>query len=219
MRETVIGLNLLHNGGWREGAARQRAPGRAQEAVLQHVREAVSSVGAPPGRSAKGALAELCGSPSSYEECTPSTLAPLDISLLSLPPCGHRPLPLAGLFGKGIGHQKVEEFCETKVLPSAMAAERLLNDAPPQPYNDPSLKSRNTYLKLVKHLADRGMLEFSTVCCERVGIFCVHKKGVSRDSLWTLAVRTAGSQSPTRSASRQGRPSQTWCWKVLKLFT
>ena len=137
MRETVIGLNLLHNGGWREGATSSRAATQAQERVLAHVRGMVDLMGAPDAPSATGALAELCGSPGSYDQSVPSSLAPLDISLLSLPEPGHRPRFFAAVFEGEAGHHIVEEFCSRKVLSSQLAVARLEGEGVGKSYNDP----------------------------------------------------------------------------------
>ena len=80
-------------------------------------------MGRPPeGMTRQGALSELLAGRGYLGESA-STVAPLDIDLLSLPRAGS-PVPLAALLGPG-GQQVVEDFIRRKVLPNDVAEGRL----------------------------------------------------------------------------------------------
>ncbi len=85
------------------------------------------------------------------------------------------------IVGGKTGDHMVEEFCRSKVLPRSLAEPRLLESGLKRAYNDPSLRSFNKYASLVEHLFKRGMIQYSLSSVEQVGLFAVHKQGVSND--------------------------------------
>ena len=84
----VATLNKLNDGTWTNIGPHRSKVTLAQQKVLQHADACVFDLGGPPADlSAKVAYEELRGSPS-YDDIVPSTVVPLDLSLLSLPPSG-----------------------------------------------------------------------------------------------------------------------------------
>ena len=170
VRECVAALNWLNDGSWsKEASGKVRQPNLSQRMALDHVRERVSLMGAPPtDLSAEGPLRELCGSPG-YEDVDgiPASLAPLDLELLSLPAEGHRPSSLAALWGGSSGSVLVEEFCRKRVLPISQAQEALRENAPKRSYMDPSLRHIAAYHRLVCRLFGCGMVVFVILCVRR----------------------------------------------------
>ena len=147
----IVALNQLHDGSWgARGGATSKAS-LAQQSVLSHVAKGVADMGRPPvGLTAEGALRELRGSRGYDGENLPSTLAPLDISLLSLPDSDSAPVALESLWVGVDGHQRVEEFCMACLQPREKVRSRLELEAPPRPYNDPKLRDNLFYASFVE---------------------------------------------------------------------
>ena len=175
--DAVEALNWLHDGS-SPGKGPTEPQNAAQRAALQHLAHEVRAFGKPPEDLAPaGALEELCGSLSYFEETSSSsTVVPLDLSLLSLPAEGHQPIDLGRLWGGLEGPKRVEAFCKGRILPSNQAHARLKEKGLGRPYSDPKLRSKGHYLQLLRVLVDRGMVDFSFEIFEEVGIFTVGKK-------------------------------------------
>jgi hypothetical protein len=187
----VATLNKLNDGTWTNIGPHSPKVTLAQQQVLQHVDACVFSMGGPPADlSAKGAYEELRGSPS-YDDVVPSTVVPLDLSLLSLPPVGHVAKPLEAMWGDDGGHN-VKEFCIKHVLPKCEAEFNVTSRGPKKCYLDPSLRDQRKYATFLRKLYLCGIVEFSCECTEVVGVFTVRKKNgkqrlvidARRSNLW-----------------------------------
>ena len=101
-------------------------------------------------------------------------VAPLDISLLSLPGSS-RPRELSSLRERGA--DEVQAFIASSVLPKEQAAARMSEeDIPRRPYLDPVLHQPRRYEELLRAMESCGMIEWALSCEEQVGLFCVWKK-------------------------------------------
>ena len=75
------------------------------------------------------------------------------------------------------GRAEVRGFLEDYLLPKDLASERLSSGGvPKRPYLDPILHRPREYEKLVRTLAQCGMLEFSLDVKEQCCLFSVLKK-------------------------------------------
>ncbi|CAK0893680.1 unnamed protein product [Prorocentrum cordatum] len=160
------------------------APGGAALIASELVANRVIDMGEPPkGLSSSTAFSEVVKSADYRGERV--DVAAIDVCLLSLPPEGHRPAPLAELLGNG-GVLEIERFCEELVWPSEVAAEIQASLNLRRPHMDRGLAQRpRLYANLVEALFKRGLIDFGTdVSCE-CGVFGAWKKsGKQRTSMF-----------------------------------
>jgi hypothetical protein len=173
----VDAVNWLNDGSFRPGVTPTSTKVTlAQESAHHHVIDSVRLFGLPPADlSPSEALAELRGSLHYDGIAGNHNVVPVDLSLLSLPPVGNIPVPIAKLGYDGTVLTHVQEFCKQILLPTANAKMNL-RDAPSQPYIDPRLRHRGAYLKFIRKLRDSAIIDFSSHFLEQVGAFCVSKK-------------------------------------------
>jgi hypothetical protein len=173
----VDAVNWLNDGSFRPGVTPTSTKVTlAQESAHHHVIDSVRLFGLPPADlSPSEALAELRGSLHYDGIAGNHNVVPVDLSLLSLPPVGNIPVPIAKLGYDGTVLTHVQEFCKQILLPTANAKMNL-RDVPSQPYIDPRLRHRGTYLKFIRKLRDSAIIDFSSHFLEQVGAFCVSKK-------------------------------------------
>ena len=123
----------------------------------------------------KSVFGDLAGLGLEYFE-PGSTFTPLMDDLLSLPPAGAEPRPLAELLGP-TGVDEVATFCVKSLLPTEIRLQRLSASDAPKAYLDPRLRSsRKAYIRLVQRLVSCGVLTYGTVQLCDVGVFSVAKK-------------------------------------------
>ena len=151
----------------------------SQKCVLKHVLGCVDALGPPPvdddGVRVPGrvALQELLAKQGYGGGATVS----LDINLLSLPSLEGSPVPLEELLGPG-GHQFVQEFVNSAVLPKNAAQSKAEASGLRSAYMDTSLRSDPArYGRLLERLRAAGMIEYRRSGKARCGLFAVHKKG------------------------------------------
>ena len=130
----------------------------AQASVLLHACHSVDSLGPPPqDLSASGALQELRGSVTSYDG-NPSSNCPVSYSpgLVSMPDSSNSPVPLQELWDfrqkSTSGAIIIDSFSKHKILPGAIAAEKLKASGDPKPYSDPLLRQPRKYASFLKVL-------------------------------------------------------------------
>ncbi|CAK0891391.1 unnamed protein product, partial [Prorocentrum cordatum] len=150
-----------------------------QQRIMEHVRESVDSLGAPPtGVDAPEAPRKL-RVPSVYGLDAGVRLGSCNPDLLALPAVGNRAVPLAALWGEG-GRRRVADFVRDSVLPAGPALERKMSGVR-APYSDPSLRRPRAWGDFVSRLHQAGLLDFA---CDRgresVEFFCVPKKVLER---------------------------------------
>ena len=149
-------------------------PSLAQRQALEHLVASERALGPPPSElTGAGALAELRAHRGYGAEH--ATLAPLDISALSLPPAGSQPVPLERLL-EPLGSQLVEGFIKEALLPREEARRRWEEAGLRAAYSDPSLKKPQKYGALLRRLAACNMITYKLRGTPRVGIFAVWKK-------------------------------------------
>ncbi|CAK0898367.1 unnamed protein product [Prorocentrum cordatum] len=154
------------------------APGLAERLlhrlVHERVRRAAVELGPPPpDLTPAGALRELRGA--SVCEDLDSPVVSFDDSLVSLPEAGNIPVPL-GQLPQDVGDFDVEASMHEQLLRTEEAESNLLA-APRQPYMDTILRGEpRVYSRLVKRLADAGMVTYTDTPRERCGLFFVCKK-------------------------------------------
>ena len=107
--EAADALNSLFAGEAAPPASVAMVPTLAQQCVLEHIDEAVSAMGPPPGdMTTEDALAELQVT-GTYDADQPGTRAPLIVDRISLPSVGAQPVPLPTLLGCD-GQQWIKDF-------------------------------------------------------------------------------------------------------------
>ncbi|CAK0906231.1 unnamed protein product, partial [Prorocentrum cordatum] len=154
------------------------APGLAERLphrlVHERVRRAAVELGPPPpDLTPAGALRELRGA--SVCEDLDSPVVSFDASLVSLPEAGNIPVPLGQLL-QDEGDFDVEASIHEQLLRTEEAESNLLA-APRQPYMDTNLRGDpRVYARLVKRLADAGMVTYTDTPRERCGLFFARKK-------------------------------------------
>ena len=81
------------------------------------------------------------------------------------------PTPLQVLWGEG-GREFVGDFCQTKILPSDLSAERLEALGLDTCYTDPSVKKPKNWCQFLRRLHSTGVVEFVLDdAAEMVGAF------------------------------------------------
>ena len=94
--ECAAALNEVQSG--RHTQNFNLSPSSAQVSCLDRIRSDVSALGPPPeDMDGRGALSELLAHHSYTHES--AIVAPIEVCKLSLPPVGHRPVPLDTLLG------------------------------------------------------------------------------------------------------------------------
>ena len=146
---------------------------RVSKLASDWVETAVHAMGPPPeGLDGRGAFRELQAKHSYTGEAV--HVAPLDISLLSLPGSS-RPRELSSLLERGA--DEVQAFIASSVLPKEQAAARMSEeDIPRRPYLDLVLYQPRRYEELLRAMGSCGMIEWALPCEEQVGLFCMWKK-------------------------------------------
>ena len=121
-----------------------------------------------------GALQELRGSVSYFEEC--STVAPYVSGMVALPSKDCSPQPLVGLLGQ-TDFQRILELSRSNIAVSDVSSQ-LSDLGLKKPYVDPEFKNYDVYLNFVKELSARGLASFhlSSFVREFTGTFFVKKK-------------------------------------------
>merc|ERR1712194_409554 len=110
-----------------EVAEKTCEPTLAQAGALRHVRKRCLEIGAPPsGVSPWDASSELRATPCyTFEDV--GAAVPLDASLLSLPPEGSSPTPLAQLLGED-GPRCVMDFESRKLRSKDVAGQKKIEE-------------------------------------------------------------------------------------------
>ena len=172
--EAAVALNCL--GGFAAVDVVEAAlltPPLCQIAASELLRNSVHKWGKPDGDlTGRGAFEELQACHMYTGEKV--TVAPLDISLLSLSGAGAAK-DLAHLVPGGGG--EVERFIRDCCLHKDQAEAGLQHeDVPRRPYLDPSLRNPRKYEKLLNLLDERGMIEWSFSVKEVCGLFAVWER-------------------------------------------
>lgn len=149
-----------------------------QQDVIRSVIKRIQLLGSPPSDACRsGALSALRATSGSYCEAEPGVgdVVPMKLASLSLPTGS-----VAGvnLLEHLTGHDRlvVSEF-DKYMLQDACVWTDLQDHAQElKPYDDPSLRNHQQYLKFLKHLYSCGVLGFTESCKGRVGAFTVSKK-------------------------------------------
>lgn len=149
-------------------------PSLAQRQSVQRIFSLVKRLGKPPSEvTGQGALNELRAK-LGYDG-QPSTLAQLQVDLVSLAISGSQPAPLEKILGDGASFPC--ELLNSKVLPPAVVDRLKADSSLKSPYFDPLLKnSRRTYADFIRKMFDSRVIEFRRQCREQVGLFCVWTK-------------------------------------------
>ncbi|CAK0847592.1 unnamed protein product, partial [Prorocentrum cordatum] len=147
-----------------------------QQRIMEHVRDSVGALGAPPaGVDTSEALRRL-RAPGFYGSDEDVKLGNYNPDLLSLPSVGSHAVPLADLWGAG-GRRRVAEFVRDSVLPAGPALERRKMRGVRAPYSDPALRQPRVWSDFVSRLHRSGLLDFAyDRGRESVEFFCVPKK-------------------------------------------
>lgn len=175
VRDIVIALNSMYGGVECQGNFDgQHAPTLSQRICIEKVRQCVHEAGQPPADlSGQGALEELRAHAGYTGD--PVSLAPLDTSLVSLPPPGSQAATMSMIFG-----EEAESFSHR--LTSRLSAEgevsrRLSESEIKRPYLDPSLRQcPRKYAEFCRRLHGCGLTEYQDSYREQVGAFAVWKK-------------------------------------------
>ena len=150
----------------------------AHRSMHDHVARCCRGVGPKPTDvNSAGAVRELRGARASYDSTVlAGRVAPVDLSLLSLPGEHQRPVPILDV-SEGKERELLAGF-EKKLLYDDVEWGRLSDECVEAGlYFDPVLvKERAMYLDLVSRLRARGLCRLSLRCKGRVGMFCVGKK-------------------------------------------
>ena len=114
VHQAVAALNGLHGGGESFSSAGETT--LAQRLCLDRLRRDVALLGPPPGDlTPLAALRELQAAPSYDGDCA-GRAEPMDVSRVSLPPVGTKPVSLGTLLGRE-GFDRVHRDIPDKVLP------------------------------------------------------------------------------------------------------
>ena len=200
--DVVTALNCLYTGTATGVGSNYRATAGQLKAVAV-VNAAVSRLGAPPSDvSPEAALSELLAKSAYGGE--PATLAPLDISLLSLPRVGRRPISVTDALGESAGG-KIVEALKSAVLPKELADERVRETGVRRPYSDPALRQPGTYSQVIRLLLERNLVGLRRTCRRRVGLFTVWKKsGKQRVIIDARIANAAFAEPPSVSLASGG---------------
>ena len=172
--ETIAALNEMHAGRSDVKPSGLR-PSLVQHMSLERIRRAVEALGPPPaGVTRQGALSELLARHGYDGKCV--TAVPLDLSRISLPEAGTRPVPLASLFGRS-DKKLIKDFIRDKVLSTENAARKLEETGLRAPYMDPGLRrDQRRYGELLRRMDACGMISWSLSGQVSAGLFAVKKK-------------------------------------------
>ena len=186
--ETIEALNSMHSGG---AAGLDRCafpPTAAQREALQNIRAAIARMGPPPeDLDAKAALAELRAA-GPYEMCSVDTAgirSSMALDKLSIPQVGASPPSVAGLLGVD-EDVFCQEFLKDHLLPKVEVEIKRKAVGFKKPYSDPKLSSPAIYSRLIRKLADAGVVDFVADpdrVIEKVGMFTVSKKDPQKQRL------------------------------------
>ena len=156
----------------------------SQRLVAQHLHSVAADLGEPPeDLDCRGALVELQGQ-TPYGDGPSSAVVPLDVSRLSLPPLGFKPVSLSALLGPDEASIIVERL-NAELRPKEVVDEVLLNSKCKRVYVDPSLQSRRKYVQFIRLLQSRNLIGFKKRVRSQVGPFAVRKKTATNASSWT----------------------------------
>ena len=111
---------LAGGGGHGTVHAGSAAPGGATLAASERVASHVRAMGSPPKDFTPATAVREVVKSTDYDG-ERVDVAVIGLGLLSLPPEGHRPVPLAGLSGAG-GAAEIEQFCNGLIWPREVAA-------------------------------------------------------------------------------------------------
>ena len=158
----------------------------AQFQCCKHVSSCIDSLGQPPQDlvlEPAGALRELCGTVTGYDVSPvsgrPVSYRPND---LSIPTSSNEPVSIGDLwdFGRSSksGSRVIDCFSKTKILPKAVAADRLARSGVEKCYSDPLLRVPHVYGKFLQSLYQANCIEYQLedCCIEFVECFFVAKK-------------------------------------------
>ena len=169
--ECAAGLNEVQSGHHTQNFTPSPSP--AQVSCLDRIRSDVAALGPPPGDlDGRGALSELLAHHSYTQES--ATVAPIEVCKLSLPPPGHRPVPLATLLGD---HAPVVlDRLRRKLLPKEVRESRQQATGARRPYVDPLFRRNpRAYAAFLQRCVDAGLIEFRVHAEQSVGPFAVWK--------------------------------------------
>ena len=157
--DCVRALNDLYSGGLSSSTNSFGHVSAAQEAALSHIHNSVQHLGPPPaGLSGSEALLQLRAFDGYGEDQCPCNVKSYQPDLLSLPTCGNRAVPLAGLLGES-GGNIVGDFCRSRLRDRNEACKELERSGVKQPYCDPCLRIPQTYRQFVQRLIDADLVE------------------------------------------------------------
>ena len=161
--EAASALNEI--GGFTTSPTAASVP-RVWKLASDWVETAVHTMGLPPeGLDGREAFRELQAKHSYAGEAV--HVAPLDISLLSLPGSS-RPQELSSLLERGA--DEVQALVASSVSPKEQAAARMSEEnIPRRPYLDPVLHQPRRYEELLRAMESCGMIEWALACEEQVG--------------------------------------------------
>eukprot|EP00435_Cladocopium_sp_Y103_P046584 s342_g13.t1 len=182
VNHAIDALNLLFSGhgspaGFSEMSTIGSLPLHQQEAI-NGIIQSVKYLGDPPADACgQGALKALRAAPSMYEDTAGGVgdVVPMSLPQLSLPSGVVAGVDLLGALEepvKGV----VAQFEDTMLQDADVWTAISSNTCGLTPYNDPALLNPRLYLVFLRHLYDRGILDFADGCKGRVGAFTVSKK-------------------------------------------
>lgn len=182
VNHAIDALNLLFSGhgspaGFSEMSMIGSLPLHQQEAI-NGIIQSVKYLGDPPADACgQGALKALRAAPSMYEDTAGGVgdVVPMSLPQLSLPSGVVAGVDLLGALEepvKGV----VAQFEDTMLQDADVWTAISSNTCGLTPYNDPALLNPRLYLVFLRHLYDRGILDFADGCKGRVGAFTVSKK-------------------------------------------
>ena len=181
VNKAVDGLNSLYFGDHPGG--RQHVVGDwdnlplCQKLVLQDVQSAVEKLGDPITACGPGALVTLRAASSSYQDegAGFGDVVSLAFDELLLPSGGIAGVSLLEALDEPL-RGVVENFQDTMLQNSDAWTAISRDSSHLKPYDEPCLSDRHLFLRFVKLLFDRGVLNFTSTCRGRVGAFTVAKK-------------------------------------------
>lgn len=150
-----------------------------QQDAIPNIIQAVKGLGEPPsGACGQGALKALRAAPSMYEDTAGGVgdVVPMSLAQLSLPNGVVAGVDLLGALDEPVKGM-VSDFEHTMLQDEGVFTAISCNPDSLKPYNDPSLHDPQQYLVFLRHLHERGILDFAYGCRGRVGAFTVSKKG------------------------------------------
>ncbi|CAK0789751.1 unnamed protein product, partial [Prorocentrum cordatum] len=111
----------------------------------------------------------------SWYDVDSAVLGSYNLASVSPPSGSPAPVPLEDFRGAG-GSDMIRDFVQSRLLPSSEVDTRLKNYQVAVPHSDPKLRRVAAFEEFIRALQQRGMVDFSFSCKERVEAFFAHEK-------------------------------------------